>query len=79
MTEPQEFEVTDYDTEWVQDFSADIGGYDGSQPICTIISADLIDADGDVYEVDRDYLIEVFGYKIVSDVEEGIAERKMEQ
>ena len=68
------FEVIDHKTEWVWDYSADIGGYDGYQPVCTITKAKVFSADGDEYEVDRDYLITVFGLEAVWDSEETLAE-----
>lgn len=68
------YEVTDHETEWVWDYSADIGGYDGYRPACTITKATVFSADGDEYEVDRDYLIAVFGVEAIWDSEQTLAE-----
>lgn len=73
--DPVDFEVTDYDIEWIKDFSADIGGYDGTYPVVTITKATVSDFDGDEYEVDREYLVASFGAKIVEDAEITIQER----
>lgn len=77
--DPEDFEVIEYDTEWVKDFSADIGGYDGTLPVCIITKAEVTDFDGDTYEADRGYLLEAFGPKSVAYAEELLAERVMDQ
>lgn len=72
-----DFEVTDYDVEWVGYFDGDIGGYDGKLPACTILSADVETPDGDIIKVSRPELLKLAGLEAVHDAEKALEEREM--
>ena len=71
-TDYSDFEIVDYDTEWVPFYDADIGGYDGELPTVTAITAEVETPDGDLIKLNRNDLVKTVGLGAVTEAEQAI-------